>query len=93
MFSGCTGLTSAPVLPATTLNTDCYWSMFSGCTNLRLVRIGALKVPIKITNGNKITAFDGWLDQCAAKGIIRKPSVLTLPSSAVPSGWTVVDYD
>ena len=93
MFSGCTGLTSAPVLPATTLNTDCYWSMFSGCTNLRLVRIGALKVPIKITNGNKITAFDGWLDQCAAKGIIRKPSALTLPSSAVPSGWTVVDYD
>ena len=34
MFSGCTGLTGAPELPATTLATYCYISMFSGCTGL-----------------------------------------------------------
>ena len=34
MFNGCTGLTSAPELPATTLVTACYYSMFSGCTGL-----------------------------------------------------------
>ena len=34
MFSGCTGLTSAPSLPATTLADSCYRSMFSGCTEL-----------------------------------------------------------
>ena len=34
MFSGCTGLTSAPELPATTLASSCYNSMFSGCTGL-----------------------------------------------------------
>ena len=34
MFQGCTGLTSAPELPATTLNTSCYSSMFRGCTGL-----------------------------------------------------------
>ena len=34
MFRGCTGLTSAPELPATTLATDCYHSMFQGCTGL-----------------------------------------------------------
>ena len=34
MFSGCTGLTSAPELPATTLATNCYRSMFEGCTGL-----------------------------------------------------------
>ena len=34
MFSGCTGLTSAPELPATTLASNCYRSMFSGCTGL-----------------------------------------------------------
>ena len=34
MFSGCTGLTSAPELPATTLETNCYRRMFSGCTGL-----------------------------------------------------------
>ena len=34
MFVGCTGLTSAPVLPATTLAESCYSFMFSGCTSL-----------------------------------------------------------
>ncbi len=87
MFSGCTGLESAPVLPATTLTYRCYWSMFSGCTNLRFVRIGALIIR------DGYYSLTDWLSRCAAKGIIRKPSALTLPSSAVPSGWRVVDYD
>ena len=34
MFYGCTGLTSAPELPATTLESSCYSYMFSGCTGL-----------------------------------------------------------
>ena len=34
MFSGCTGLTTAPSLPATTLTQNCYYGMFSGCTGL-----------------------------------------------------------
>ena len=34
MFSGCTSLTKAPVLPATTLADSCYESMFWGCTSL-----------------------------------------------------------
>ena len=34
MFSGCTGLTSAPELPATTLANSCYHFMFNGCTGL-----------------------------------------------------------
>ena len=34
MFQGCTSLTTAPELPATTLAIQCYGSMFSGCTNL-----------------------------------------------------------
>ena len=34
MFRDCTGLTSAPELPATTLASNCYRSMFSGCTGL-----------------------------------------------------------
>lgn len=34
MFDGCTGLTSAPELPATTLASYCYRSMFNGCTGL-----------------------------------------------------------
>ena len=34
MFYGCTSLTKAPDLPATTLTIDCYSSMFYGCTSL-----------------------------------------------------------
>ena len=34
MFAGCTSLTSAPELPATTLADYCYQNMFSGCTSL-----------------------------------------------------------
>ena len=34
MFSGCTGLTKVPELPATVLAEYCYSSMFFNCTNL-----------------------------------------------------------
>ena len=34
MFLGCTSLTVAPALPATTLAISCYNSMFNGCTSL-----------------------------------------------------------
>ena len=34
MFYGCTSLTQAPELPATTLAKSCYFSMFSNCTAL-----------------------------------------------------------
>ena len=37
MFSGCTSLTTAPALPATTLAGSCYYSMFQGCTSLTTV--------------------------------------------------------
>ena len=34
LFRGCTSLTKAPALPATTLAEDCYQFMFSGCTSM-----------------------------------------------------------
>jgi hypothetical protein len=34
IFYGCTSLTTAPTLPATTLAPACYQSMFQGCTSL-----------------------------------------------------------
>lgn len=34
MFMGCTSLTTAPALPATTLANNCYYYMFDGCTSL-----------------------------------------------------------
>lgn len=34
LFTGCTGIVTAPELPATTLSRYCYYSMFNGCSNL-----------------------------------------------------------
>ena len=34
LFQGCTSLTTAPALPATTLANNCYENMFYGCTSL-----------------------------------------------------------
>ena len=34
MFDGCTSLTKAPQLPATTLTARCYYRLFYGCTSL-----------------------------------------------------------
>ncbi|MBP5455139.1 MAG: leucine-rich repeat protein [Paludibacteraceae bacterium] len=34
LFSGCTSLTQAPELPATTLTYKCYYNMFVNCSNL-----------------------------------------------------------
>lgn len=36
MFYGCTGLTAAPSLPATTLKSNCYSAMFYGCKKIKL---------------------------------------------------------
>ena len=36
MFYGCTSLTTAPSLPATTLTTNCYFAMFYGCKKIKL---------------------------------------------------------
>ena len=36
MFRGCTSLTTAPALPATTLANNCYNHMFYGCTSLTI---------------------------------------------------------
>lgn len=35
LFENCSVLTSAPELPATSLADNCYYCMFSGCTNLK----------------------------------------------------------
>lgn len=34
LFAGCSNLTSAPTLPATTMKVHCYYKMFSNCTSL-----------------------------------------------------------
>jgi hypothetical protein len=87
MFRDCTSLTSAPELPATTLQQSCYNNMFNGCSALTEVRIKATK-----TASN---ALQNWLANVSASGTVyADPSFTGLPTnsvSGVPSGWTRED--
>ena len=41
LFLGCTSLTTAPELPATTLANSCYYGMFEACTKLKVNQNGS----------------------------------------------------
>ena len=45
MFKGCTNLTTAPALPATTLANYCYSNMFYGCTSLKISATQSAEYP------------------------------------------------
>ena len=65
MFNGCTNLTTAPALPATTLADFCYLSMFNGCTSLKIsaTQTAEYKTPWRIPSSGTIsTATSSWND-------------------------------
>ena len=86
MFHGCTGLTSAPELPATTLAAYCYNSMFYGCTKLSLIKV-------HFTAWG--TQTSKWVSNVASTGTFYKPSTLPdeFSTDKIPTGWTVVNID
>lgn len=83
MFYGCTSLTTAPALPATTLANHCYDYMFVGCTSLSSIEVA-------FTTWTSGTTGD-WLYDVAASGIFTCPSTLSVirGSSNIPTNWTV----
>ena len=87
MFQGCTGLTSAPELPATTLSKNCYHSMFKGCTSLSLIKVYLIS-----WGGGNTT---DWLNNVSPTGTFYKPRALPEEYGAnnIPTGWTVVNID
>ena len=86
MFNGCTGLTSAPELPATKLSTACYHSMFQGCGNISLIKVHFTAWGTQTTN---------WVTSVSSAGTFYKPSALSekFGVSNIPNGWTVVNID
>ncbi|MBR6464954.1 MAG: hypothetical protein IKS82_00800, partial [Bacteroidales bacterium] len=89
MFNGCTNLKNAPDLPAATLVTSCYESMFGG------TKVSS----IKCLATNNITANDNtkytkeWFKDVTVTGTFTKKAGVTWRSgiNAIPSGWTVVE--
>ena len=57
MFSNCTNLVSAPVLPATTLADFCYYYMFNNCKKLSTVTMLAIESEIT----SKSYCVTAWL--------------------------------
>jgi hypothetical protein len=89
MFNGCTSLTTAPELPATTLADYCYIYMFRGCSKLNYIKMLATNISISgcLTN---------WVSNVSSTGtFVKNPAMTSLPTgkSGIPSGWTVVDAD
>lgn len=62
MFSGCTGLTTAPSLPATTLAQNCYREMFNGCTAFKVstTQIGTYQYAWRIPTSGMGTTALSW---------------------------------
>ena len=70
MFDGCTALTQAPVLPATTLADYCYFGMFTGCTSL----IHAPSLPATTLTSN---CYFGMFLNCTS--LIQAPALPATP--------------
>jgi hypothetical protein len=87
MFRGCTNLTTAPELPATTLADSCYYAMFRGCSKLNYIKMLA-------TDISTYSCLNNWVNGVSSTGIfIKNPAMTILPTGAsgIPSGWTVVN--
>ena len=86
MFQGCTGLTSAPELPATTLLRSCYRSMFQGCGNISIIKVHFTAWGTHTNN---------WVTGVSSTGIFYKTSALPeeFSTNRIPTGWTVVNID
>ncbi len=90
MFNGCTGLTKAPLLPATSLaagtgNQGSYCQMFQGCSNLAYVKC------LATANIGQSKGTQNWLNSVKATGTFVKAPTASWATGngGIPSGWTV----
>lgn len=88
MFKGCTGLTTAPELPATTLVQGCYEKMFYECSSLNYIKC------LAASGMNTYNCTYYWLGDVSATGTFIKDSSMsdwTTGDNGIPTGWTIED--
>ena len=66
MFSGCTALTAVPEFPSKTLDTSCYYSMFSGCSNLA----GTATISFDQMSAIPTSAFTDMFRNCSQMNVV-----------------------
>ena len=82
-------LTTAPALPATTLASYCYQTMFYGCSKL-------VSIEVSFASWTQATSqTDSWVNGVASSGTFTKPTALApeYGISRIPTGWTVVNKE
>ena len=79
MFSGCTSLTQAPELPATTLTDSCYDQMFYGCSSLT-------EAPTLTATTLANNCYYWMFSSCSKLNYI-KALFTTTPSSTYTDNW------
>jgi hypothetical protein len=87
MFEGCTSLTTAPELPATSLTVPCCSYMFYNCTSLNYIKMLA-------TNVSGSYCLNNWVFNVSPTGTFVKSKNATwniTGTSGIPEGWTVVE--
>ena len=84
MFKGCSSLTTAPILSATTLVRECYAYMFDGCSSLNSVTCLAYNISAQ-------DCIIGWLNGVASNGTFNKACGVTywVQGSNIPNNWTI----
>ena len=87
MFCDCTSLTVAPTLPATTLESQCYWEIFSGSSSISSIKIGYEGKRAEAPSN----AFTNWIIGVASTGIFYYNGSDTAESFGL-SGWTKAPY-
>ena len=94
LFLGCTSLTTAPELPATTLRNGCYYAMFQGCSSLNFVKVAFTEWGGTIFGKPLSHATMNLLKGVSSTGTFICPSALntiTRGDNSLPEGWTVVN--
>ena len=92
MFSGCTNLEVAPILPANSIKSwETYSEMFKGCTKLNYVKCLAATDPSAGWSG--VLRAQDWLLGVSPTGTFVKAAGANWQSGAhgIPSGWTVIE--
>lgn len=88
MFSNCYNLTSAPILPATELESYCYQNMFNQCTSLKHIEM----MTIALSPTNAVTNWVRGVPQTADGVFVQNAQATwsTRGNSGIPNNWQIV---
>lgn len=89
MFANNKNLIAAPKLVADYLYGSCYYYMFENCYALNYVEIYATQIEESWWGDTSYDIFNGWLDNTASSGVVKRKREFTAVDPHIPAGWTI----